>query len=68
MSLATILDGPKKSEFIELSTELAPNADGEVKHVIVDWEAPEDPSNPRNWARRTKLIHLVLVSAYTFST
>lgn len=35
--------------------------------VIVDWEGPEDPSNPRNWTPRAKLIQVVIISVYTFA-
>ncbi|AEO63142.1 uncharacterized protein THITE_120949 [Thermothielavioides terrestris NRRL 8126] len=32
---------------------------------IVDWDGPDDPQNPRNWAGPAKLAHVVLVSAFT---
>lgn len=35
-------------------------------HNIVDWDGPEDTANPRNWNPRTKMVHVMLVSAFTF--
>lgn len=32
---------------------------------VVDWEGPDDPAHPRNWKPGTKLIHVLLVSAFT---
>ncbi|KZF23887.1 putative MFS transporter [Xylona heveae TC161] len=32
---------------------------------VVDWDGPDDPANPRNWKRGTKLMHVLLVSAFT---
>lgn len=33
---------------------------------IVDWDGSEDAANPRNWNPRTKMVHVMLVSAFTF--
>ncbi|KAF6824859.1 fluconazole resistance protein 1 [Colletotrichum plurivorum] len=33
---------------------------------IVDWDGSEDAVNPRNWNPRTKMVHVMLVSAFTF--
>ncbi|KAF9448084.1 MFS polyamine transporter [Macrolepiota fuliginosa MF-IS2] len=32
----------------------------------VDWEGPDDPSNPKNWAYRKKWAATVIVSLFTF--
>lgn len=29
---------------------------------IVDWDGPDDPANPRNWSKASKLTNVVLVS------
>lgn len=36
----------------------------EKQHVI-EWEGPDDPTNPRNWKASTKMVHVCLVSAFT---
>ncbi|TFY75331.1 hypothetical protein EWM64_g8683 [Hericium alpestre] len=38
--------------------------DGDV--LIVEWEGPDDPANPRNWPFRTKWAGVAIVSAFTF--
>ncbi|OLN98046.1 putative transporter C1529.01-like protein 8 [Colletotrichum chlorophyti] len=37
----------------------------DVSRDFVDWDGPEDASNPRNWSSRKKLSHVVLVSSFT---
>ncbi|KAI0254463.1 MFS polyamine transporter [Lactifluus subvellereus] len=34
--------------------------------VIVDWNGPDDPENPRNWSFRKKWGATIIVSAFTF--
>ncbi|KAI0749869.1 MFS polyamine transporter [Daedaleopsis nitida] len=34
--------------------------------VIVDWEGPDDPMNPKNWAFKKKWAATAIVSAFTF--
>ncbi|KAI0836654.1 MFS general substrate transporter [Hypoxylon sp. FL0890] len=29
---------------------------------IVDWDGPDDPTNPRNWSKTIKMLNIVLVS------
>ena len=36
----------------------APSGD----HVLVDWDGPNDPKNPKNWPHSAFLIHTILVS------
>ncbi|TFK67773.1 MFS polyamine transporter [Pluteus cervinus] len=42
----------------------------EVTHnpneLIVDWDGPDDPENPRNWAYRQKWRATIIVSLFTF--
>lgn len=33
---------------------------------IVDWDGPDDPSNPMNWSTAKKLSTLTMVSVVTF--
>lgn len=35
------------------------------KANIVDWDGPDDPKNPQNWAPRVKMIHVLLISGFT---
>ncbi|KAE9387802.1 hypothetical protein BT96DRAFT_1025719 [Gymnopus androsaceus JB14] len=34
--------------------------------IIVDWDGPNDPSNPKNWSFRRKWAATFVVSAFTF--
>ncbi|KAJ7643706.1 MFS polyamine transporter [Roridomyces roridus] len=38
----------------------------EPEDLIVDWEGPGDPLNPRNWSRRKKWAATITASAFTF--
>ncbi|KAI7970277.1 hypothetical protein EIK77_000279 [Talaromyces pinophilus] len=29
---------------------------------IVDWDSPNDPANPRNWSRKSKMLNISLIS------
>ncbi|KAG6878232.1 hypothetical protein C0993_010354 [Termitomyces sp. T159_Od127] len=37
-----------------------------INAIVVDWDGPDDPSNPKNWAFRRKWAATVIVSAFTF--
>ncbi|KAJ7643651.1 MFS general substrate transporter [Roridomyces roridus] len=52
------LDSEKDAAFTGLSQEL--------ENLIVDWEGPDDPLNPRNWSRRKKWAATITASAFTF--
>ena len=34
---------------------------------IVDWDSPQDPTNPQNWTGARKWMIIILVSAITFN-
>ncbi len=34
---------------------------------IVDWDGPDDPSNPLNWSPIKKNLHIGVVSIFTLS-
>ncbi|KAJ3980600.1 MFS polyamine transporter [Lentinula detonsa] len=34
--------------------------------IVVDWEGPNDPQNPKNWSFRRKWAATTIVSAFTF--
>ncbi|EIM84122.1 MFS polyamine transporter [Stereum hirsutum FP-91666 SS1] len=39
---------------------------GSVNEIVVDWEGPNDPMNPKNWSTRRKWAAVSIVSAFTF--
>ncbi|KAG5652150.1 hypothetical protein H0H81_006134 [Sphagnurus paluster] len=58
-SLTPTLDGKGASH-----NEKAPQTDPDA--VIVDWDGPNDPANPKNWAYRRKWAATIVVSSFTF--
>jgi len=40
--------------------------DGGEDVLIVDWDGPDDPENPKNWAEKRKWRTAVMVSLFTF--
>lgn len=36
-------------------------------HIIVDWDSPSDPSNPRNWALSRRLLALAIIWINVFA-
>ncbi|KAJ7105054.1 MFS polyamine transporter [Mycena crocata] len=44
------------------SNEKDPNNQSDI---IVDWEGPNDPSNPKNWSRKKKWAATLVVSSFT---
>jgi multidrug resistance protein len=32
--------------------------------LVVDWDGPDDPANPRNWSDALKNVHVILVSTF----
>ncbi|KAF7970479.1 hypothetical protein HWV62_23837 [Athelia sp. TMB] len=39
-------------------------SDGDT--LIVDWEGPDDPENPKNWSKHRKWVAVFIVSSFTF--
>ncbi|KAJ7696698.1 MFS polyamine transporter [Mycena rosella] len=39
---------------------------GVNEEIVIDWEGPDDPLNPKNWSRRKKWAATLVVSAFTF--
>jgi len=33
--------------------------------LVVDWDGPDDPANPRNWSHGTQMVQIALVSVFT---
>ncbi|KZT02454.1 MFS polyamine transporter [Laetiporus sulphureus 93-53] len=48
------------------ASKAATNPENEPDILIVDWDGPDDPANPRNWSTRTKWAAAATVSAFTF--
>ena len=53
------LSAPNSSRQLEKSDEV-------VDPNIVDWDGPDDPSNPMNWPPWKVKAHIFLVSSITF--
>lgn len=34
--------------------------------LVIDWEGPDDPENPKNWPSRRKWMAAIIVSSFTF--
>jgi hypothetical protein len=41
--------------------------DEDPSPVVVDWEGPDDPENPRNWTTSKKNLHVVMISLFTLN-
>ncbi|KAA1477064.1 MFS polyamine transporter [Dentipellis sp. KUC8613] len=54
-------DSIAKERFVETSLT---SKDSNI--LIVDWDGPDDPANPRNWTFRQKWGATAIVSAFTF--
>lgn len=35
---------------------------------IVDWDGPDDPENPLNWSSTRRILIIIFVSSYTFTS
>ncbi|KAG6835039.1 hypothetical protein H0H93_005353 [Arthromyces matolae] len=40
--------------------------DSDDKTIVVDWDGPDDPANPKNWEYRRKWAATIVVSSFTF--
>ncbi|TCD61997.1 hypothetical protein EIP91_007637 [Steccherinum ochraceum] len=43
-------------------------ADNGQNSLIIDWEGPDDPQNPKNWTFKHKWAATTVVSAFTFTS
>ncbi|KAJ3771713.1 MFS polyamine transporter [Lentinula raphanica] len=51
----------------EKEKDVQVNDDGEPgRTIVVDWDGPNDPQNPKNWTFRRKWAATAIVSAFTF--
>ncbi|KAF7800103.1 hypothetical protein EIP86_011347 [Pleurotus ostreatoroseus] len=48
------------------SSKAKPSASPEDDVLIVDWDGPDDPENPKNWPERRKWAAALAVSAFAF--
>ncbi|KZT75016.1 MFS polyamine transporter [Daedalea quercina L-15889] len=56
-------DEPEKSSQQPMSEKQVSSDDGVI---VVDWDGPDDPANPRNWSSNKKWAAAITVSAFTF--
>lgn len=47
---------------------MAPTPQSNVNPDVVDWEGPDDPMNPMNWALRKKVVITATVALLTILT
>ncbi|KAG1814356.1 major facilitator superfamily domain-containing protein [Suillus subaureus] len=47
------------------NNELLPTTD-DTGVLIVDWDGPDDPQNPKNWSLRRKWAATIILSSFTF--
>ena len=36
-----------------------------VDGIVVDWDGPNDPANPKNWSGQSRYAHVLVASALT---
>ncbi|TFY54475.1 hypothetical protein EVG20_g9687 [Dentipellis fragilis] len=53
-----------QEDAVEVRDNQSKEEDEEV--IIVDWDGPEDPANPKNWTIREKWIATAFASSFTF--
>ncbi|PSS29845.1 hypothetical protein PHLCEN_2v2660 [Hermanssonia centrifuga] len=53
-------------EHAEETEQVEGRTAGEQDVLIVDWEGPDDPQNPKNWTFKQKWAATAIVSAFTF--
>ena len=68
---ATFSIAPKKHVDFDVASRCSTDAGCRSEHVrdvdlVVGWEGPDDPDNPRNWTRRRRWILTLVVSLFTF--
>ncbi|KAJ7740218.1 MFS polyamine transporter [Mycena maculata] len=49
---------------LEVMNQKQPNVDDQ-SDIVVDWEGPDDPLNPKNWSRKKKWAATLVVSSFT---
>ncbi|EPQ50360.1 MFS polyamine transporter [Gloeophyllum trabeum ATCC 11539] len=73
---STAVDVPLDKEDVRPKVEKPPSTaeggregDGEEdgsNEIVIDWDGPDDPQNPRNWSYKRKWGATFIVSAFTF--
>ena len=58
--------GPDSNDdVIRKSTDSRTLPTPDEKLLIVDWDGPDDPQNPKNWSYRKKWASTIIVSMFT---
>ncbi|EKM53500.1 uncharacterized protein PHACADRAFT_259918 [Phanerochaete carnosa HHB-10118-sp] len=60
---STIPESLRKSALVDDQASLPPK---EQDIIVVDWDGPDDPENPKNWPEKKKWASAVSVSLFTF--
>ncbi|KIM73432.1 hypothetical protein PILCRDRAFT_829167 [Piloderma croceum F 1598] len=58
--------GHDSSRLDHPATKAKTSADEDSNTLLVDWEGPDDPENPKNWPMRRKWMAAFIVSSFTF--
>ncbi|KAH7884066.1 MFS polyamine transporter [Phlebopus sp. FC_14] len=62
----TGIESPAEPDSSGKSNAAGPRTD--LDTLIVDWDGPNDPKNPRNWSRKQKWVVTLIVSSYAFTS
>ncbi|KAJ2998512.1 hypothetical protein NUW54_g7025 [Trametes sanguinea] len=55
-----------KGKAAQVTTAPEPREKAEDGALIVNWDGPDDPQNPKNWSKKKKWAATLIVSAFTF--
>lgn len=51
------------------TNQLEKGIDNELEEAnLVDWDGPSDSTNPKNWSKRKKWTHIVIISLLALTT
>ncbi|KAI9066085.1 hypothetical protein FKP32DRAFT_417520 [Trametes sanguinea] len=55
-----------KGKAAQVTTAPEPREKTEDGALIINWDGPDDPQNPKNWSKKKKWAATLIVSAFTF--
>ncbi|KIK67855.1 hypothetical protein GYMLUDRAFT_155353 [Collybiopsis luxurians FD-317 M1] len=56
-----------ESDLLNTPSDVTPGTDSKLEEpIIVQWEGPQDPNNPRNWSKKKRWTVTLVVSLFTF--
>ncbi|KAF7312747.1 MFS polyamine transporter [Mycena indigotica] len=59
------MTSPTSSRSTPTTVAAAESSQPTVEEIVVDWNGPDDPENPKNWSRSKKWAATAVVSAFT---